>query len=40
MSDCGFAVGGHIAPVTFEQLRSPGKTVKTQEDIEFLNNFI
>ena len=40
MSDCGFAVGGHIAPVTFGQLRSPFKTEKTQEDIEFLHNFV
>lgn len=40
MSSCGFAVGGHIAPVTFEQLRSPLETEKTPEDIEFLHNFI
>lgn len=40
MSSCGFAVGGHIAPVTFEQLRSPFGIESTSEKRDFAYNFI
>ena len=44
MFECGFAVGGHISPITFEQLRSPLETETTQrEDATtkyFMDNFL
>ncbi len=40
MSCCAFAVGGHIAPVTFEQLRSPFGTESVSEKRDFAYNFI
>lgn len=40
MSECNFAVGGHIAPITFEQLRSPMKEEETSEKRDFAYNFI
>lgn len=40
MSSCGFAVGGHIAPVTFEQLRSPFGTELVSEKKDFMKSFL
>ena len=40
MSKCGFAVGGHIAPVNFKQLRTPFKTEQNPMDTDFMRRFI
>lgn len=40
MSDCNFSVGGHISPVTFEQLRSPLKTEGNPENTDFMHKFM
>ena len=40
MFECGFAVGGHISPMTFEQLRSPLEVETTQKEDSFTNYFM
>ena len=40
MFKCGFAVGGHISPITFEQLRSPLEVETAQKEDLFTNHFI
>lgn len=39
MLECGFAVGGHISPVTFEQLRSPFDVENNSESMDFVREF-
>lgn len=40
MSGCGFSVGGHISPITFEQLRSPFETEQDPKNTPFMHDFI